>query len=97
MPVRRWIARAGRGSACVGTVPWLDANPSRAGARWGLRRLRECAHAGDVASEQQRLHALGALVRVDGLDVGHVLHDAVLQQDAVSAEERSEEHTSELQ
>src|SRR5436305_13162756 len=36
------------------------------------RRLRERAHTGDVPSDDERLDRLGALVPVDGLDVGPV-------------------------
>ncbi len=42
--------------------------------------------AGDVAADDQRLHRLGPLVRVDRLDVGHVPNHVVLQQDSVAAE-----------
>ena len=41
----------------------------------------------DPPADDQRLHRLGALERVDRLDVGHVAHHVVLEQDAVAAEQ----------
>src|SRR6266540_7216036 len=47
----------------------------------------ERADTGDVLPDDERLDGLGALVGVDGLDVGHVPHDVEVQQDAVAAEQ----------
>src|SRR3954471_24799088 len=46
----------------------------------------EGADTGDVPSDDQRLHGLGALVGVDDLDVAHVPDDVVLEQHAVTAQ-----------
>src|SRR3954466_11424037 len=55
--------------------------------RTAFRRLGERRVARDVTAHDQRLHRLGALVGVDGLDVGHVADDVVLEQDPVAAEQ----------
>src|SRR5580693_7658830 len=48
--------------------------------------LRERADAGDGAAHDERLHGLGALEGVNGLQVHHVPHDLVVEQDTVAAE-----------
>src|SRR3954451_1041441 len=55
--------------------------------RTAFGRLGERRVARDVTAHDQRLHRLGALVGVDGLDVGHVADDVVLEQDPVAAEQ----------
>src|SRR5690349_12694052 len=50
------------------------------------RHGHEGVVAGDVAADDQRLHGVGALVRVDRLDVAQVPGDVVVEQDAVAAE-----------
>ena len=49
--------------------------------------LSERAEAGDGAADDQGLDRVGALVGVDGLNVGVVTCDVVVQQDPVSAED----------
>src|SRR3954468_17358355 len=49
--------------------------------------LGEGADTGDVPSDDQRLHGLGALVGVDDLDVAHVPDDVILEQHAVAAKQ----------
>src|ERR1700746_3654142 len=62
------------------------------GVRPGQRRLprqkvlREGADTGDGTADDERLHGLGALERVNGLKVHHVPHDLVVEQDAVAGE-----------
>src|SRR5262245_44986049 len=51
--------------------------------------LHEGADAGYVAAHDQRLHRLGALERVQRLDVRQVANDMVLEQDAVAAQQVS--------
>src|SRR3712207_1163823 len=55
---------------------------------------REGRDAGDVAADDQPLDSLGALVGVDGLDVGHVPDDVEVQQDPVAPQQvpRLREH-----
>src|SRR6266536_5072350 len=43
--------------------------------------------AGDVAADDQRLERVGALVRVDRLDVGEVPGDVIVQHDPIPAED----------
>jgi len=50
-------------------------------------RSAECSDAGDVAADDKGLDGFGALERVDGLKVGHVPDDVVVEQDAVAAEQ----------
>src|SRR5215203_5740812 len=49
--------------------------------------LREGVQTGDLAPHYERLHGVCALVGVDGLDVGGVPRDVVLEEDAVAAED----------
>jgi len=49
--------------------------------------LGECADAGDVAPNDQRLDGLGALERVDRLEVDHVLDHLVVEQDSVASQQ----------
>src|SRR5262249_56473648 len=58
--------------------------PSIVTVRTTRRPLDERADTGDVPSDDQCLDRLGALVRVDGLDIGHMPHDVVVEQDAVA-------------
>src|SRR5215472_10160639 len=64
---------------------WRPTLRPRAGTRPG--GSYEGADSRDVAADEQRLDRLGALERVDRLDVGQVPHHVVLQQDAVAAEQ----------
>ena len=45
--------------------------------------------AGYSLSHDEGVHVVGALVGVDTLDVGHVLHHAVVEEDAVAPEDLS--------
>src|SRR6516165_7091476 len=55
----------------------------------GVLRSDKGAQAGDVAAHQEGLDRLGSLVGVDGLNIGHVPDDVVLEQDAVAAQQIS--------
>src|SRR6478609_7391536 len=75
----------------VGLRPGRRAPAPRGGARRrrgvGVGGSGERGDARDVATDDEGLHGLGALVRVQGLDVGEVPRDAVAQEDAVAAEQ----------
>src|SRR5215216_3660728 len=57
-----------------------------------LRRAgREGPASGNGLADDEGVHVVGALVRVDAFEVCHVLHHAVVEQDAVSAQDVTSE------
>src|ERR1700730_9318830 len=73
-----------------GPVPRMEVRsrtPSTSTNRIRGSVLREGANTGDVLPDDGRLDRLGALVGVDGFDVGHVPHDVEVEQDTVAAEQ----------
>ena len=60
-----------------------DGDPADA----GVHQVNARALAGDVASDDEGLDGFGALVGVQGLQVGHVPHHVEVEEDAVAAEQ----------
>jgi hypothetical protein len=91
--VMRWRRPGARSSArLLPRLPAVEASECQRDLRTvasSVLRSDKGAQAGDVAAHQERLDRLRSLVRVDGLNIGHLPDDVVLQQDAVAAQQIS--------